>query len=54
VGRRSWPSWRIFLGSAAAKAVGTYGLYAAGGAAVFAAIGFLIVRHIERRVVEDE
>ena len=43
-----------FLGNAAAKAIGTYGLYAAGGAVIFAAIGFLIVRRIERRVVDDE
>ena len=43
-----------FLGDAAAKAIGKYGLYAAGGALVFAAIGFLIVRWIERRVVEEE
>lgn len=43
-----------YLGDAAASAIGTYGLYAAGGAVVFAAIGFLIVRRIERRVVEEE
>jgi membrane protein DedA with SNARE-associated domain len=43
-----------FLGDAAAKAIGKYGLYAAGGALVFAAMGFLIVRWIERRVVEEE
>jgi membrane protein DedA with SNARE-associated domain len=42
-----------FLGDAAAKAIGKYGVYAAGGALVFAAIGFLIVRWIERRVVEE-
>jgi len=43
-----------FLGNAAAKAIGTYGLYAAGGALLLAAIGFLIVRRIERRVVKEE
>jgi membrane protein DedA with SNARE-associated domain len=43
-----------YLGDAAAKAIGKYGLYAAGGALVLAAIGFLIVRWIERRVVEEE
>ena len=43
-----------YLGNAAAKAIETYGLYAAGGALVFAAIGYLIVRRIERRVVEEE
>jgi membrane protein DedA with SNARE-associated domain len=43
-----------YLGDAAAKAIGRYGLYAAGGAVVFAAIGYLIVRRIEHRVVEDD
>jgi membrane protein DedA with SNARE-associated domain len=43
-----------YLGDAAAKAINRYGLYAAGGAVVFAAIGFLIVRRLERRVVGDE
>jgi membrane protein DedA with SNARE-associated domain len=43
-----------YLGNAAAKAIGTYGLYAAGGALVFAALGYLVVRRIERRVVEEE
>jgi len=42
-----------FLGNAAAKAIGTYGLYAAGGALLLAAIGFLVVRQIERRVMEE-
>jgi membrane protein DedA with SNARE-associated domain len=43
-----------YLGDAAAKAIGTYGLYAAGGALVLAAIGFLVVRRIEHRVVEED
>ena len=43
-----------FLGDAAAKAIGRYGLYAAGGAILLAAIGFLFVRRIERRVVKEE
>jgi membrane protein DedA with SNARE-associated domain len=43
-----------YLGNAAAKAIGTYGLYAAGGALLLAAIGFLVVRRIERRVVEED
>lgn len=43
-----------YLGDAAAKAIGRYGLYAAGGAVLFAAIGLLIVRRIERRVVEED
>lgn len=42
-----------FLGDAAAKAIGRYGLYAAGGALFFAAIGLLLVRKIERQVVEE-
>ena len=43
-----------FLGDRAAKALSTYGLYAAGGAILLAAIGYLVVRWIEHRVVEDE
>ena len=43
-----------FLGNAAASAIGRYGLYAAGGALVFAVIGFFVVRRIERRVVEED
>jgi membrane protein DedA with SNARE-associated domain len=43
-----------FLGDAAASAIGKYGLFAAGGALVLAAIGFFIVRWIERRVVEED
>jgi membrane protein DedA with SNARE-associated domain len=43
-----------YLGDAAAKAIGRYGLYAAGGAIVFAVLGYVIVRRIERRVVDDE
>jgi membrane protein DedA with SNARE-associated domain len=43
-----------YLGDAAAKAIGRYGLYAAGGTVILTAIGFLIVRRIERRVVRDE
>jgi len=43
-----------YLGHAAAKAIGTYGLFAAGGALVLAAIGFLVVRRIEHRVVKDD
>jgi membrane protein DedA with SNARE-associated domain len=43
-----------YLGDAAAKAIGRYGLYAAGGAIILAALGFLIVRRIERRVVEED
>src|SRR5262245_15450940 len=43
-----------YLGNAAAKAIGRYGLYAGGGAVVFAAVGFLVARRLERRVVERE
>ena len=42
-----------YLGSAAAKAIGTYGLFAAGGAIVLAVIGFFVVRRLEKRVVDD-
>jgi membrane protein DedA with SNARE-associated domain len=43
-----------YLGSAAAKAIGTYGLFAAGGAVLLAVVGYFVVRRIERRVVDDE
>ena len=43
-----------YLGDAAAKAIGTYGLFAAGGALVLVVLGYFVVRRIERRVVEDE
>ncbi len=38
-----------FLGSAAAK----YGLLAAGGAILLAAAGYVVVRYVERRIVDD-
>ncbi len=43
-----------YLGDAAAKAFSKYGLYTAGGVIVITAAGFLIVRQIEKRVVDDE
>ena len=43
-----------YLGDAAAKAIGTYGLFAAGGALVLAVVGYFVVRRIERRIVEEE
>ena len=43
-----------YLGDAAAQAMGRYGLYAAGGTIVLAALGFLVARAIERRVVEED
>ena len=43
-----------YLGDAAAKALSRYGLFAAGGAILLSAIGFLIVRRIERRVLRED
>jgi membrane protein DedA with SNARE-associated domain len=43
-----------YLGDAAASAFGRYGLYAAGGVVLITALGFLIVRRLENRVVEEE
>jgi len=43
-----------FLGDAAANVIGRFGLAAAGGAVLLTALGFLVVRRVERRVVEDE
>jgi membrane protein DedA with SNARE-associated domain len=42
-----------YAGEAAANAIGKYGLYAGGGVLLLAAVGFVIARRIERRVVED-
>jgi membrane protein DedA with SNARE-associated domain len=42
-----------FLGDAAASALSKYGLYAAGGVIVITGLGFLAVRWIERRVVDE-
>ena len=43
-----------YLGDAAASAFGRYGLYAAGGAILLSAIGFLIVKRLEKRVLEEK
>jgi membrane protein DedA with SNARE-associated domain len=43
-----------YLGNAVASAIGRYGLYAAGGALLLAALGYLIVKRLERRVVEED
>jgi membrane protein DedA with SNARE-associated domain len=43
-----------YLGNAAANAIGKYGLYAAGGALLLAAVGYLIVKRLEKRVVKDD
>jgi len=42
------------LGDAAARALNRYGLFAAGGVVLLTVAGFLIVRQIEKRVVDDE
>ena len=44
----------VGLGNAAASAIGKDGLYAAGGVLLLAAVGYLIVRRIEKRVVEKD
>ena len=43
-----------YLGDAAASALSKYGLFAAGGAVLLTAAGFLLVRLLERRVVGKE
>lgn len=43
-----------FLGNAAAHAIERYGLYAGGGAVLFAVLGFFVVRWLERRTMEGE
>jgi membrane protein DedA with SNARE-associated domain len=42
-----------YLGDAAATSLSRYGLYAAGGAILLSAIGFLIVRRLEKRVLDE-
>ena len=41
-------------GHAAASAFSRNGLYAAGGAILLSGIGFLVVRRLEKRVLDDE
>ena len=43
-----------YLGDKAAEAIGRYGLFAAGGAIVLAGLGFLVVRKLEERVMDEE
>jgi len=43
-----------FLGNAAAHAIERYGLYAGGGAVLFAVLGFFVVRWLERRTMKGE
>jgi membrane protein DedA with SNARE-associated domain len=42
-----------YLGDAAAQAIGRYGLLAAGGAALLAGVGYLVVRRLEQRVMDE-
>ena len=42
------------LGDAAATALNRYGLVAAGGLVLITAVGFLVVRWIERRTLGDD
>ena len=43
-----------FLGDAAASALNRYGLFAAGGVVLITALGFLVVRYFEKRMLGDE
>jgi len=43
-----------FVGSAAAKAIGTYGLIAGAATIVITIVGLLVVRRLEKRVIDDE
>ena len=43
-----------FVGSAAAKAIGTYGAIATGGTILVTVVGLLIVRRLEKRVTDEE
>jgi membrane protein DedA with SNARE-associated domain len=43
-----------YLGDAAGKIIGRFGIVAAGGAVILTVLGFLIARRVERRVVEDD
>ena len=43
-----------YLGDAAAQAIGRYGLFAAGGAVLLTALGFLVVKQLEKRVLDEE
>ena len=42
------------FGDAAASAFSRYGLYAAGGAVLLSGIGFLVVKRLEKRVLDEE
>jgi membrane protein DedA with SNARE-associated domain len=43
-----------YLGEAVAKLIGPFGLAAAGGVVLLAAVGFFIARRLERRVMDEE
>jgi len=43
-----------FLGDAAVHAFSKYGLFAAGGVVVITALGFFVVRRIEKRMVDED
>ena len=43
-----------YLGTAAADALSRYGLFAAGGLVLLTGAGFLVVRWLERRVVDED
>src|SRR5215475_8591324 len=43
-----------YLGEAVAKVIGPFGLAAAGGVILIAAVGFFIARRLERRVMDEE
>ena len=43
-----------YLGDAAAAALGRYGLLAAGGVILLSAIGFVIARQVEKRVLDED
>jgi membrane protein DedA with SNARE-associated domain len=43
-----------FLGEAVARLIGPFGLLAAGGVVVLAAVGFFIARRLERRVMDEK
>jgi membrane protein DedA with SNARE-associated domain len=44
----------FYLGDAAASALGRYGLFAAGGVLLLSALGFLIARRVEKRVLDED
>ena len=43
-----------YLGEAVAKLIGPFGLLAAGGVILIVAVGFFVVRRLERRVMDEE